>query len=73
VFCPDCGSPLYVQVSARPDLVGIRVASFDDPSWFQPEADIFVKSAQPWDYMNPDVPKYPTYPPGKSYQPEAQE
>jgi hypothetical protein len=71
VFCPDCGSPLYVQVSTRPDLIGIRVASFDDPSWFRPEADIFVKSAQPWDYMNPDLPKYPAYPPGKSYQPGA--
>jgi hypothetical protein len=73
VFCPDCGSPLYVQVSTRPDLVGIRVGSFDDPSWFRPEADIFVKSAQPWDYMNPDIPKYPAYPPGRSYLPEAKE
>ena len=69
VFCSDCGSPLYVQVSTRPDLVGIRVASFDDPSWFRPEADIFVKSAQAWDYMNPEIAKYPTYPAGKSYQP----
>jgi hypothetical protein len=67
VFCGDCGAPLYVQVSTRPDLVGIRVASFDDPSWFRPDADIFVKSAQPWDYMNPDVPKFPTYPAGKAY------
>ena len=41
VFCGDCGAPLYVQVSTRPDLVGIRVASFDDPSWFKPDADIF--------------------------------
>jgi hypothetical protein len=71
VFCPDCGSPLYVQVSTRPDLVGVRVASFDDPSWFRPEADIFVQSAQPWDHMNPDIPKYPTYPPGMSYPPGA--
>jgi hypothetical protein len=70
VFCPDCGSALYVQVSTRSDLVGLRVACLDDPSGFQPEADIFVKSAQPWDYMNPAVPKYATYPPGKSYNPD---
>ena len=68
-FCGDCGSPLYVQVSTRPDLVGIRVPSFDDPSWFRPEADIFVKSAQPWDHMNPDLPKYASYPPGRAYTP----
>ena len=66
-FCGDCGSPLYVQVSTRPDLVGLRVGTLDDPSGFRAEADIFVKSAQPWDYMNPALPKYDTYPPGKSY------
>ena len=68
-FCPECGSLLFIRVSARPDLVGLRVGSLDDPSWFRPEADIFVKSAQPWDHMDPELPKYPTYPPGKSYEP----
>src|ERR1700756_2601244 len=67
-FCPDCGCMLFLQVSARPDLVGIRVGTLDDPSWFRPEADIFVKSAQPWDHMNPDIPKYDTYPPGRAYE-----
>jgi hypothetical protein len=70
-FCGDCGSPLFLQISTRPDLVGIRVGTLDDPSWFRPEADVFVKSAQPWDYMNPDIPKYATYPPGRSYEPSA--
>jgi hypothetical protein len=67
VFCGNCGAPLYVQVATRPDLVGIRVASFDNPGWFRPEADIFVKSAQPWDHMDPDLPRFATYPTGKSY------
>jgi hypothetical protein len=66
-FCGDCGSPIYIQVSTRPDLVGLRVGTLDDPSGFRAEADIFVKSAQPWDYMDPALPKYDTYPPGKSY------
>jgi hypothetical protein len=67
-FCGDCGSPIYIQVSTRPDLVGLRVGTLDDPSGFRAEADIFVRSAQPWDYMNPALPKYDTYPPGRSYQ-----
>ncbi|MBV9860465.1 MAG: GFA family protein [Alphaproteobacteria bacterium] len=66
-FCGDCGSSLYVQVSTRPDLIGLRVGTLDDPSVFRPEADIFVKSAQPWDHMDPALPKFPTYPAGKSY------
>jgi hypothetical protein len=68
-FCSECGCMLFLRVSARPDLVAIRVGTLDDSSWFRPEADIFVQSAQPWDYMNPDTPKYPTYPPGQSYEP----
>ena len=69
-FCPECGCPLFIRVSARPDIVGLRVGSLDEPGEFRPEADIFVKSAQPWDYMNPDLPKYQTYPPGRAYTPQ---
>ena len=68
-FCPECGCPLFIRVSARPEIVGLRVGSLDDPSEFRPEADIFVKSAQPWDHMNPDLPKHQTYPPGRAYTP----
>ena len=35
-FCPECGCILFLQVSARPDLVGIRVGMLDDSSWFLP-------------------------------------
>src|SRR3979490_1734752 len=66
-FCGDCGSPLYVQVSTRPDIIGIRVGSLDDPSGFRPEADLFVQSAQPWDPMDPAPPKSPPPPPGDAY------
>ena len=61
-FCPECGSPLFTKLSARPDLVGIRAASLDDPSWHKPAMDIYTSSAQPWDYMNPDLPKSPKMP-----------
>ncbi len=46
VFCGDCSTPLYAQVATRPDLVGLRVCTLDDPSWFRSEADIFMRSAQ---------------------------
>jgi hypothetical protein len=32
VFCGDCGTPLYVQVGTRPDLLGLRVCTLDDPT-----------------------------------------
>lgn len=66
-FCGDCGTPLYVQVSTRPDIVGVRVCTFDDPGWFRPEANIFARSAQPWDHFDPAVPRFDVYPTGKAY------
>jgi hypothetical protein len=35
-FCPNCGTMLFLRVSARPDLVAIRVDNLDDPSGFRP-------------------------------------
>jgi hypothetical protein len=67
-FCGDCGSPLYIRVASRPDIVGLRVGTLDDPGGFRAEADIFVRSAQPWDHMDPALPKYDAYPPGLSYE-----
>ncbi|HXX46585.1 MAG TPA: GFA family protein [Myxococcota bacterium] len=48
-FCRDCGSPLFASSSARPERVGIRAGSLDDPSSFRPTRVVFSASAQPWD------------------------
>ena len=57
-FCGVCGTPLFASSSGRPDFVGVKAASLDDPSWFAPEADVWVESAQAWDVMNADIPKF---------------
>jgi hypothetical protein len=41
----------------------VLAASLDDPGLFKPQMDIFVSDAQPWDQMNPAIPKYEQYPP----------
>ncbi|MBA3922769.1 MAG: GFA family protein [Nostocaceae cyanobacterium] len=61
-FCPHCGSRLF-GTPANPDLISIQAGSLDDPSWFKPQAEIYTGSAQPWDYMNPDLPKFTKLPP----------
>jgi hypothetical protein len=48
-------------------VIGLRVCTLDDPGWFRPDADIFVRSAQPWEPVDATVPQYPDYPPGKAY------
>ena len=46
-----------------PELAMITAGSLDDPSQYKPTMDIFTASAQPWDHMNPTLPKFPKMPP----------
>jgi hypothetical protein len=57
-FCGVCGTPLFASSLAKPDLVGVKASSLDDPSWFAPEADVWMASAQPWDPIEPGVPQF---------------
>src|SRR5580700_3215701 len=56
-FCEKCGSPLFASSSARPEMLGIRAGSLDDPSWFRAERDVWTGSAQPWDILSPHTVK----------------
>ena len=42
--------------------IGIAASSFDDPSAFRPQFDIHVADAQPWDQLDPAIPKFDRYP-----------
>ncbi len=63
VFCGACGSPLLILEPERPNLVLIHGASLDEPSAHAPAIDMFTASAQPWDVMSPERPKFPGMPP----------
>jgi hypothetical protein len=64
-FCPECGSRVTGGESdQRPaEFVGVTAGSLDDPTWFRPQMDFFTSDAQPWDPMDPAIPKYNLYPP----------
>ncbi|WP_448287141.1 GFA family protein [Phormidesmis priestleyi] len=61
-FCPNCGAYLFSKPLIG-QFLGITAGSLDDPNWFQPQADIYVASVQPWDFMNPELPKFDKMPP----------
>ncbi len=60
-FCPICGSQLFSK-PPMPEFMGITAGSLDEPSEFQPVIDFYTASAQPWDYMNPELPKFAKLP-----------
>ena len=57
-FCEECGSPVLAGSSRMPDVVVLKAASLDDPSWFRPMADIWTASAQTWEPRDPSLPKF---------------
>lgn len=62
-FCPTCGTPLWNEVvTAGPPWVAIKAATFDDPSWIKPAAEIWTDSAQPWANVPSTVTRYPRNP-----------
>jgi len=61
-FCPNCGARLFGKSSGMPAIIAITAGSLDDPSRFKPSMDFFTASAQPWDHMNPQLPKFAKQP-----------
>lgn len=55
-FCPECGSPLFIQAELVPYLQGLWAASLDEPSQFQPSVQVWSGSAQPWAGLFPHLP-----------------
>jgi hypothetical protein len=58
-FCPKCGSPVLLNMSMAPDLVSIKVGTFDDTSWFNPAVNIWTDSRQPWFKLDPEATNVP--------------
>ncbi|MGR9086752.1 MAG: GFA family protein [Gammaproteobacteria bacterium] len=58
-FCGVCGSSLFGRNSTHTKIRPIVAATLDDPSAYVPQLDMWVADAQPWDVMNPDLPKCP--------------
>ncbi len=62
-FCGQCGSPMFLYVGSLAGRAFITAGSLDDPSRFKPMVHIWTASAQPWDFMNPAIPRFPKAPP----------
>ncbi|MEH6629335.1 MAG: GFA family protein [Halopseudomonas aestusnigri] len=56
--CSHCNGRVYGKPEIARGMILIIATSLDKPEIFTPNADVFVKSAVPWDRMDETIPKY---------------
>ena len=47
-FCPECGSTVYWEISVAPDVLGVAVGAFTDPTFPPPMISGFEAYGHPW-------------------------
>lgn len=47
-FCPNCGSPIMSILADAPDMAFIKAGTLNDPSWLEPELEVWEESRLPW-------------------------
>ena len=62
-FCPSCGTHLFSQSEARPQLIVVRVGTFDEPDRAKPAMNIWTASAPSWALIDRDLPCVEHQPP----------
>ena len=58
-FCSTCGCAVTHTAEWLPGARAIAGGTFDDRDWFKIERHIWIRSAQKWVIVPPDVPVFP--------------
>lgn len=62
-FCPTCGTLVYLNSVATPDMVAVPATSLDDPSRFNPQVVTYAIRGHAWDTIDPSLTKFERMPP----------
>lgn len=60
--CAACGTRLWNEPLASPDILVLKPGTLDDMGWARPVGNIWTDRAQPWVYIDPDLPNFPGQP-----------
>ena len=61
-FCGECGSAIYSQREATPEMVVVRAGSMDNAGDMKVTAHIWTTSKRPWAYIEPGAAQHPGQP-----------
>ena len=55
-FCPECGSTVYWEISVAPELLGVAIGTFADPTFPPPMISGFAAEGAAWAMNVSDLP-----------------
>ena len=59
-FCPECGSPVVVELEGSPRTT-VMAGTLDDTGFVKPTTNMFCEEAQSWVPMSPAMENFPRY------------
>jgi hypothetical protein len=57
-FCPECGSTVFWEPERMPQLIGVAVGAFADPSFPPPEQSVFTAYKHGWLSLPENLPAF---------------
>ena len=57
-FCAECGSTVFWEPERMPQLIGVAVGAFGDPSFPPPEQSVFTTDKHGWLTLPEDMPTF---------------
>lgn len=68
-FCVRCGSNVYWEPRRLPDLIGVALGCFADPSFPQPTQSVWTRDKLSWLVLPEDMIKFEFNPPSQPTKP----
>lgn len=62
-FCPQCGTQVFAQSSARSQFMTFRIGFLDEPHGLAPKMAIWTSEAPEWAQIDPEMESWPAQPP----------
>lgn len=50
-FCPTCGTTVYYEIEAMPDVIAVQVGAFADPTFPAPQVSVYGVRRHAWAAM----------------------
>ncbi len=67
-FCARCGSNLYWEPTRLPNLIGVALGAFADPSFPRPQQSVWTKHKHPWLTLPDEIGCFDVSPPSRGGQ-----